>query len=253
MGGEVDEEPPLPAPELSQLWDDLGTRSWAQARERLFSRYLSFARDLARRQFVKRSGADLDRADLEQLACEALLEAIDRYEPMRGVPFEAFARGRILGNIADGVRRSSELREQLAWHRRMERERMASLRAGADEGRSPLDELADLAVGLALGFMLEDAGLIVSEASASNAGSGSYNAWHSLAWSETRAWLARELAGLAERDRLILQYHYVDGVAFEQIARVLELSKGRISQLHRAALTTLKKRMMTYAPFHIER
>jgi RNA polymerase sigma-B factor len=37
--------------------------------------------------------------DLVQVACEGLIKAVDRFDPARGVPFEAFARPCIVGSL----------------------------------------------------------------------------------------------------------------------------------------------------------
>jgi len=50
-----------------------------------------------------------------------------------------------------------------------------------------------------------------------------------------------------------LQEHYIHGVAFEQLASLLDLSKGRVSQLHRAALLLLRKRLREHGHFRMVR
>jgi RNA polymerase sigma factor FliA len=45
----------------------------------------------------------------------------------------------------------------------------------------------------------------------------------------------------------------MEDVTFDQIAELLDLSKGRISQLHKAALMLLRKRMSGAGGFRLER
>jgi RNA polymerase sigma factor for flagellar operon FliA len=224
------------------------------ARERIFALYQAFARTAARRHYRQRSRGDLELADLEQYAFEGLLDSIDRFDPERGVPFAAFATRRIAGNIVDGIRRANEMREQLSWSHRIRRDRIRSL--GPDENEpapSAFDALAELAVGLALGFMLEGGGLFVDP---NDLGGHSVSsmplAWTSLAWTEMKELLAQELANVSSREQTILKSHYLQGMAFEHIAVLLGLSKGRISQLHRGALATLRRRMAARGHFQLE-
>ena len=74
------------------------------------------------------------------------------------MPFRGFAVRRINGSILDGLAKMNEVREQISFRRRVKRERMRSL-TPADADALPAGEameaLIDLAVGLALGFMLE--------------------------------------------------------------------------------------------------
>ncbi len=240
------------------MWDAMRQGGHATAREELFLFHAPFARGLARRAFRQRSRGDVEQTDFEQLAYEALIEAISRFDPDRGTPFSAFAKPRILGNIADGIARMTEVREQLSWRHRMRRDRLQSLSPGTEHlsADQALEALSELALGLALGFMLEGTGLYAAEDAAQDeakAGATSISAYESAAWKELMAQLERELSGLEARERTILQLHYIQGMAFEQVASLLTLSKGRISQLHKGALMKLRKRMAVRGHFRLEK
>ncbi|HEV2818522.1 MAG TPA: sigma-70 family RNA polymerase sigma factor [Allosphingosinicella sp.] len=234
------------------LWHALRHEGSAAARDRLFSLYLPFARSLAGRQFRSRSGGDIEYQDLLQLGCAGLLEAIDRFDPGLGVPFKGFAVRRINGSMIDGLAKMSEVREQISYRNRVRRDRLRSLAADADapppQGQA-MEALIDLAVGLALGFMLEGTTLYQGEAQAA----AQPSAYDSLAWRELVKRVAAELARLPERDRRIIELHYLEEVNFDQIARLYGLTKGRISQLHKAALVVLRKRVAGGGGFRLER
>jgi RNA polymerase sigma-B factor len=66
----------------------------AALREALVRRFLPLARHLAAR-YAGRG----EREDLEQVAAVALLKAIDRYDPARGMAFSSFAVPTILGEL----------------------------------------------------------------------------------------------------------------------------------------------------------
>ena len=63
-------------------------------RETLVERYLPLARHLARRY-----PAGGEQEDLTQVASLALLRAIDRFDPTRGIAFSSFAVPTILGEL----------------------------------------------------------------------------------------------------------------------------------------------------------
>lgn len=239
------------ADEEAGLWAALRAGS-ASAREQLFERNLAYARALARREYRSRRGADLDPDDLVQLACTGLLEAMDRFDPALGVPFRGFASRRIRGAMIDGIAKMNEVREQLSHRGRVKRERLRSLaaqRADKLEAGEAMEALVDMAVGLALGFMLEGTGLYHDQDEPAT----QVTAYDSLAWKEMVDRLVGELARMAERDRLIIRLHYMEDVNFDQIASLLGLSKGRISQLHKAALMLLRKRVSGAGGFRLER
>lgn len=240
------------AEELS-LWRAMRDEGSEAARERIFAFHLPFARALAGRQFRGRQGGDIEYEDFLQLACAGLLEAMDRYDPGIGVPFRGFAVRRINGSIIDGLAKMNEVREQISFRRRVKRERLRSL-AGGDAGDlapgAAVEALVDLAVGLALGFMLEGTSLYQDDG---DSGAGQPTAYDSLAWKDLIERLAAELGRLPDRDRTIIQLHYLDEVNFDQIAALLGLTKGRISQLHKAALALLRKRISGAGGFRLER
>jgi RNA polymerase sigma factor for flagellar operon FliA len=233
------------------LWEAFRSGGSEAAREKLFAFHAGFARSVARRHFYERSRGDLDLQDINQLAYTGLLESLDRYDPRQGTPFKSFAVHRISGSIRDGIIRTSEMREQMSWHNRVKRERMHSIREGSSK-TDPIDRLSDLVMGLALGFMLEGTGLVVPEENGqSNGHTGGGTAYDSVAWKEMITQLRIELLKLPEREREILQKHYLIGMTFDDLSSLLRVSKGRISQIHGAALALLRKRMADRGHFRI--
>ena len=192
---------------------------------------------------------DIEFPDLCQLAYAGLLEAIDGYEPERGTPFRSYAVRRITGSILDGVAKTSEVREQISFRNRVRSERVRSLSPEDVEGL-PLGEamqaLIDVAVGLAIGFMLEDTDAYLSEDRDRR-----INAYEGLAWKETLAQVMREVSDLSDRDQTIVRHHYLEGMTFEKIGLLLGITKGRVSQLHRAAISRLKGRMIEARQFNL--
>lgn len=243
--------PRIQADVNADLWRALASEPSGPARQRIFETYLPFSRKIAARVRRERSGADLDPGDLRQYAAEGLLQAIDRFDPARGAPFEAFAARRIAGCVIDGIGESSELRRQSAFRNRVRSERARSL--GSDQPSrlstaDALQALANLAVELALGFMLDEAALSGGELQAQTP-----SAYESLAWSETVKHVAVAIADLPEQERVVVRLHYLEGLEFARIADTLSLSRGRISQIHAAALQHLRRRLPRPDNLHFQR
>jgi RNA polymerase sigma factor for flagellar operon FliA len=217
----------------ASLWRRLRFENEGQCRELLFNRHLGLAKALAWREFRRRPPQGLERGDFEQLAMSGLLEAIDRFDPLLGAPFAAFAKHRIRGAIADGAARSSENAAQYDYRRRVEKERLGSLaRDPAPDQSNPISDLADLAVGLAIGLIAEHAG--------QTSAPGPYE---SGSWQVLEQRIMAEIEQLPATQRSIMVQHYRSGMAFNDIAALLQLSKGRVSQLHRAAIMRLRNRL----------
>lgn len=231
-----------PDREEAALWRRFQETQDAWLREGLFERYRRFARSLARRH-ARRSGMRPDVVeDLEQFGYRGLLEAIDRFDPTRGASFLSFASARIAGSIVDGLGQLDERGAQFRFRRRLERERFASLTEEQRASKSATEELSDLVTELALGFILsaEERDLPSGHAGRND------NGFDSLAWRETRAVLATRVDDLPEPHRTVIRQHYLNDLLFSQIATMLGVTKGRISQIHRAALEKLRISMRAF-------
>lgn len=231
------------------LWDACRVGS-TNARQALFSRFMPVARRIAWRFKRDHVATPAEIAELLQLASVGLLEAIDRFKPELGVPFRFYATRRIAGAIAEGIGKLSEVNQQITTRRRIERERLRSIRERGGEPQSLDDKLkliGEIAAELAVGIMLEDSVMYLADER-----DPAQNAYETLAWKQAVRHLMQTLDGLPERDRMIVRLHYLEGVPFEQIARLLDLSKGRISQLHKQAIGLLRQRLSDMGKFRLE-
>lgn len=235
--------------EERELWEACRAGS-PEARQALFSRFMPVARRIAWRFKRDHAATPVEIAELLQLASVGLLEAIDRFKPELGVPFRFYSTRRIAGAIAEGIGKLSEVNQQITTRRRMERERLRSIRERGEEPQSLDDKLkliGEIAAELAVGIMLEDSVMYLADER-----DPAQDAYETLAWKQAMRHLLQTLDGLPERDRMIVRLHYLEGVPFEQIARLLDLSKGRISQLHKQAIALLRQRLSDMGKFRLE-
>lgn len=219
----------------ASLWRRLRYEQKIECRALLVDRFIAFAKAIARGEQRRRPSLGLERADFEHFAVTGLLEAIDRFDPLNGSPFEAFARPRIRGAIADGAARASESGAQFAFRQRLERERLASIANSEHEIKEPVERLHELAAGLAMGLLAQEA---LSHAAES---AQALDVYETVAWRETALAVGEAIAALPKVERTIVEQHYRNSVPFQEIAKMLGLSKGRISQLHRAALGRMRE------------
>lgn len=208
-----------------------------KTRSTLFMRYMDFARRAAHDEWRRTGGHGFEREDFEQLANEGLLQAIDRFDATRDARFESYARHRIRGCILNGLTKASEASSQFSYRKRVERERLRSLRTKVDSSVPALERLADLAVMVALGTLLEtrlefEPDLIASDAP---------TAFETLAWNQLCGEVDKRIAQLPHDEGFVLDQHYRHGQLFQQIAALLGVSKGRVSQLHAQGLAKLRR------------
>lgn len=222
--------------ELWRRWREGGDVS---ARDALVVRYRGYAKSLAARIYARRAFNDVEFEELHQLALLGLMEGIERFDPARGVRFKTFATPRIQGAIHNGLETMSERHQQLATRRRLASERTASLvpeHMALGDPEKLLAQLGDVAVNVALAFILDGLGL-GPDAREKLPG----NAYAETELSQVRAKLWQAVGRLSEQEREVFELHYRRGLRFDEVARRMALSKGRISQIHSQAVARLRK------------
>jgi RNA polymerase sigma factor for flagellar operon FliA len=220
-------------------WRHLRSGGGHTAREALFTRYREFARRLALKEFSRISGMGLEATDCVHEAYEALLASLERFDPDVGTPFTAFARPRIQGAIRNALAKATEARASYNARKRAERDRLASLKRSskASSEDDQMEALREVVVGMALGFILEDN----AEEEAQNVASEAPSAFDGAAWKQMVKALGEKLANLPDPEQSVMDYHYKQGLRFTEIASLLGLSRGRISQIHSKALARMRK------------
>ena len=247
--------------ENDALWQRFIADGNADARLQLIDAYQPFAKSMAARLYARRPDSDIEFGDYLQHAFIGLIESVDRYRPEEKASFTTFASYRIRGAVLDGVEKASERREAGAYARRVANERLRSLdsedfgsrreeakrgssrnsadaskRGDAnDAGGDAFASLVSVTTRLALAFLLEDAGMTRDAKAASADDPYAMNLMRDLAER-----LVEAMDELPERDRNILRCHYFGHMDFTCVAKLLGLSKGRVSQLHRRALDRLR-------------
>jgi RNA polymerase sigma factor for flagellar operon FliA len=232
------------AAEEAYLWRQWRTHGDPLAREQLAERYTGFARMLAATFYARHYRDDTEFGDYYQFACVGLMEALDRFDPALGVQFRTYATHRMQGALIDGLERMTEKRQQIAAHARLRAQRMESIAQALPAGeasRLPAQVLAfvaEVGLGLALSWMLEGTGMVQEESRAQ-----SIPFYRSVELRQLRQQLLDLVEVLPAQERTVVRSHYLQEQAFEEIARQLGLTRGRISQIHRQAIERLRNSM----------
>lgn len=227
---------------LVRLWAEYRASRDAELRNRLVVQYSPLVKFVAGRV---RSGlpATVDQSDLISDGVLGLIDAIERFEPERGLQFQTFAVPRIRGAILDGLR-------SMDWVPRSVRAQVREVVAAQAEleatlGRGPEDhelaekvglstqELADLYARVSFtsvaGF--DDVGLADERAGV---------ALEATEDEDTRRLLREAISGLPERDQVILALYYFEQLTLGEIGAVLGVTESRVSQLHTRATLSLR-------------
>ncbi len=216
--------------QVDRLWERYRKGADQAARAALIGKYSELVRTVAATLYSRRPDDEVEFDDYYQFGTVGLIESIDRYEPDKGASFETYASYRIRGAILNGIDKVTEKRSQAAYRTKARKERLNSL-AEESSKVSLFDEMVEITLGLAIGFMLEDTALIREQNAVSED-----QAYKNNEVAQVSRQLIQAVEKLPDRERLIIQYHYFHHTSFEHIAEILTLTKGRVSQIHKRAL-----------------
>jgi RNA polymerase sigma factor for flagellar operon FliA len=203
--------------------------------------YMPLVKMIAGTLFAARSFDGVPFEEYVQYGAEGLLQAMKRYDPTHGVKFESYASHRIRGAIVSGLEKATEVNQQVSTLRRMAKERIDSLAASDPANAKKLtpqesfDRLVEVSLGLAVAYMLDDSSLF-SDRTPTHWDDGASN----LAYKQLQTRLLAAVQLLSQNEQKVLDQHYFQHDSFDLIAQQMGLTKGRISQLHRSALTKLR-------------
>lgn len=189
----------------------------------------------------------VNREDLVQSGVLGLMEALQRFDPSRGVSFETFAGRRIRGAMLDELRRLCWLPRSLVSRMRQLDEAHAALAARL--GREPAEEELAAEMGLEpaelrkLTAQVNNCALLSLEealfAIPANPGPETFTL-ETMAGEEEKERLAAAVEALPERLRLLLSLYYREELTLKEIGMVLGISESRVCQLHARAIAKLR-------------
>ena len=225
-----------------------------QNRNQLVEAYIHLVHYCAER-LNKRLPNSVDLEDLKSSGIFGLIDAIEKYDPDKGVKFKTYSTLRIRGSILDSLRSSD-------WVPRLIRKKTHEYQDAVNEleaelGRRPTNiEIADK-----LDVSLQEVEELQREISTSVMFSLTPN------WNEdsddlenidrlqqsTEPAPDRELykknlidyitKDLDKKERLVLLLYYVEDLTMKEIGETLDLSESRICQIHSALISELQEEL----------
>lgn len=236
--------------------DDL-FREYARSRDhavmaRLVEENLPLSQAVAR----KFRGRGVEKDDLEQVAAMALMQAIERFDPERGLQFSTFALPTIAGSVRNylrdrgsTIRLTRSLREQLTKLRRVSDEltrklqREPSMRELAEAMELPPEELLTLldARRAAQTVSLDAETSDDAEAPRLETFLGRLDEGYEQV--EQAQWLNWVYGQVTPTEKLLLQKRFEERLGQRETARALGVSQMQVSRMERRLLTRLREKM----------
>lgn len=215
--------------------------------------------DLVVQRMVPQVPSFMTREDMTSAAMVGLIDAANKFDPARGVKFRTFAEYRLRGAILDEMRKldwfSRSMRDKqnrltqtmLRLERQLGRspegpEMAAALDMRLDEYHSLLGEVSHLGcVSLheTLDHTEEGRSFLDSLQDFTNPDMGEM-----IERQELVRMLADILEELSVKERQVVALYYYEELTQKEIAEVIGVSEGRISQLHSQALLKLRVKLL---------
>jgi RNA polymerase sigma factor FliA len=215
--------------------------------------------DIIAGRMVTQVPSFMNRDDMRSAGMMGLIDAANKFKPEKNILFKTFAEYRIRGAILDEMRK-------LDWFSRSLREKQTSINRCMAElerelGRYPDEREMAERMGLSLSKYQKmlgqvshlgcvslnetldhsDTGRSFQDALVDKRKSSSPVAIlenHELSKS-----IASILEQLSEKERIVISLYYYEELTQKEIAVVLDVSEGRVSQLHSQALIKLKTKV----------
>ncbi|MCH8501080.1 MAG: RNA polymerase sigma factor FliA [Aliidiomarina sp.] len=195
------------------------------------------------------AGVDID--DLIQAGLEGLLDALGRFDPQAGVAFSTFAHQRIRGAMIDELRSRDWLPRSV---RRTAREIEAAVQKLQQQlGRAPeereiaaqlnmeLEEYRKVLLDTNNGLVLSYDDVVTDHEEAQLGESDEqWSPAEALFSSERKELIARAIAALPEKEKLVMALYYQEELNLKEIGAVLDVSESRVSQLHSQAIKRIR-------------
>jgi RNA polymerase sigma factor FliA len=200
--------------------------------------------------------ASVELDDVIQTGMLGLLDAVNRYEESHGAQFETYAAQRIRGAILDGLRQADWLPR--SFRRDLRRIENAIAKLEQRLGRAPAETEVALELDLPLGeyqTMLQEARgyQLISFEDFNHGDSGDFldrncedrgaNPLEALLDRKLRERLVKAIAGLPEREKVVMGLYYEKELNFREIGETLGVSESRICQLHSQAIARLRSQI----------
>jgi RNA polymerase sigma factor for flagellar operon FliA len=198
--------------------------------------------------YVGRVGKVVEVEDLLQLGMVGLIEAAHNYTPQENVSFVNYARLRIKGAIVDYLRKSSNLCRGTIRRKQDYEKARRKLEKGLSREPEAHEVAAELNVDLneLLSWQHDFAASQHQSLEEASEAYGDFlfatdkSVEEKIFNGQLKGILRNKLEELNEQQLMVLQLYYVEELNVYEIAEVLSVSTGRVSQIKSAAITKLK-------------
>ncbi len=239
----------------NKLWEEYAKEHSPQIREQIIIEYANLVKIVAGRLSMY-LGYTVEYDDLVGYGTFGLIDAIDKFDLLKGVKFETYASLRIRGAILDQIRKMDWIPRTLRQKQKKIDQAYQKLelehgRAGTDEEVAEeigitADELANwqsqtkVTNLISLDEFLEQGAEVRVDTDAS---SHFEQPERVMEREEMKKVLVQTLEKLTENEKKVITLYYYEDLTLKEISHILEVSESRVSQLHTKALQKMRQKL----------
>ncbi|MEK9622120.1 MAG: FliA/WhiG family RNA polymerase sigma factor [Alphaproteobacteria bacterium] len=215
--------------------------------EELITGHMELVRRIAW-QMHGRVHASVEVEDLVQIGYYGLVLAAQNYTVQEGASFTSYAGLRIRGSIVDHLRKNSNLCRTTI--QMQQRAKKVEHQLQMQLGRSPTSEEVAEKLGITDEEMMDwEQAFQANVHQSLDSVYDDFSIWfvspentpeENMSDGQLREILKTALRTLPEREALVIQLYYVEELNVYEIAEVLEVTTGRVSQIKKAAIGRLR-------------
>lgn len=221
----------------------------------IVKKYLPLVKYIASKIIVGKTKY-VEYEDLVSYGMLGLMDALSKFDESKGMKFSTYASIRVKGSMIDELRRNSPIPKRSM-------DKLNRYNAAVESLQNKLlRDPTDMEIAKAMEINLEELGQIegyVNYMSMVSLDSllfsedddvallnsiedvNSPSPQKTLEDKEMYEYLLRALELLRDKDKLVLNLYYYEGLTLKQIGEVLEVSESRVCQLHSKAILNLRK------------
>lgn len=223
-------------------------------KEKIVEQYIPLVKYIASRIMVGRT-TYIEYEDLVSYGLIGLMDAISKFDPSRGIKFSSYASIRIKGEMIDQIRKARPISKG-AMDKLAKYNEAVEILQNRLYREPTVEEIAKY-LGITISDVIDIEGYINFMAVVSLEGilfseddeltikgviedKNSPSPHDAYEEQEKVEVLAQCIEKLKEKDRIILNLYYYEGLTLREIGEVLEVSESRVCQLHSRAIKNLR-------------
>jgi len=223
-------------------------------RQELVLKYAPLVKYIAERMAI-RLPPNIFKEELISAGIVGLIDSLDKFNSEMGIKFQTYAEHRIKGAILDELRK-------MDWIPRSIRKEIHRIEDAITALKSRLGkEPEDFEVAQEMGIDIDSYYSIISRARGvgllsldqimpdgsspkyAKQASTAPSPFDQLKIKEMKKFISEALLSLSRKEQLVISLYYYDELTLREIAKVLDLTESRISQIHSKAIIRLRAKL----------